>query len=56
MNRNEVREKIIDAIKDKRPDDSDESEKIADFILSQPYVNEDTYETFLENAGLLDGE
>lgn len=49
----ELRQKIIDAIKEKRPEDADEAEHIADFILIQPYINEDTYEVFMENAGLL---
>lgn len=49
----ELREKIIDAIREKRPEDSDKAEEIADFIISQPYINEGTYEVFMKNAGLL---
>ena len=51
--REEVRAKIIAAIKEKRPEDADKAEELADFILSQPYLNEHTYETFMKEAGLL---
>jgi hypothetical protein len=53
VSKEELRQKIVDTIKEKRPEDSDKAEEVADFILSQPYINEDTYETFMESAGLL---
>jgi hypothetical protein len=53
VSKEELRNKIIETIKEKRPEDKDEAENIADLILSQPYINENTYEIFMENAGLL---
>lgn len=51
MTRQELRELIIAKLKEKRPDEPN-PEKIADFILAQPSINENTYETFIKAAGL----
>lgn len=53
MTREELKTKIVNAILDKRPEDSEQANDVAEFILSRPYINEDTYEAFMESAGLL---
>jgi hypothetical protein len=53
VSKEEFREKIINKIIEKNPSLTDKAEMIADSIVSRPYINEGTYEVFLETAGLL---
>lgn len=54
VTKDEVRTKIIEAVMDKRGETKEQAEQIADMILAQPSINENTYEIFLKNAKLLE--
>ena len=57
MTREELREFIITQVKDRRPDEADKAEEIADFILAQPSMQSEAgvrgfLKGFFENGGM----
>jgi len=55
MNSKQLRDKIIDVLIEKRPETTEEERnKVADTIISMPFITEETIPIFLKSAGITD--